>query len=91
MNISFNTNVEISNVNKLPKTQNLYSQGYFGEAYSPHTYNPFSFGPAIADLEYDGDNTYEYNPNGRLVHKDSAGANEFQLNLLTKLAFSNRS
>ena len=75
MNISFNTNVEISNVNKLPKTQNLYSQGYFGEAYSPHTGNPFSFGPAIADLEYDGDNTYEYNPNGRLVHKDSAGAN----------------
>ena len=50
MNISFNTNVEISNVNKLPKTQNLYSQGYFGEAYSPHTGNPFSFGPANCRL-----------------------------------------
>jgi len=50
--VSVNSSMEISQVNKLPGVQNKYSQGYFGTYYGG-TSNPFSWGPALADLAYD--------------------------------------
>ena len=50
--VSVNSSMEISQVNKLPGVQNKYSQGYFG-SYAGGTGNPFSWGPALADLAYD--------------------------------------
>ena len=50
--VSVNSSMEISQVNKLPGVQNKYSQGYFGTYYGG-TGNPFSWGPALADLAYD--------------------------------------
>ncbi len=59
-------------VNKLPERQDIYAQGRPSGGSpiwrGPHTKEGFSWGPAIADLEYDG-SEYDYDVNGRLVAK----------------------
>ena len=69
--VTFNTSMGVSEVNKLPEKQNEYAQGrpvsglfqYFG----PESGETSSWGPAINTLEFDGDPTYPYDKNGRLV------------------------
>lgn len=60
----------IDQVNKLPERQTQYAQGQpvggVPTWRGPHTGEGFSWGPAIADLEFDGSD-YEYDQNGRLV------------------------
>ena len=50
--INVNSSLEITQANKMPQTQNKYSQGYFGD-YAGGTSNAFSWGPALSDLAYD--------------------------------------
>ncbi|RMG59564.1 MAG: SusC/RagA family TonB-linked outer membrane protein [Bacteroidetes bacterium] len=62
-------------VNKLPGRQSLYAQGQprpdangtlVPTWRGPHTFEGFSWGPAIADLEFDG-SEYPFDSRGRLV------------------------
>lgn len=59
--------------NKLPPRQTTYAQGKYvdGEAryMGPETSVSSSYGPPLRALEFDGDPTYPYDPNGRLVPK----------------------
>ncbi len=67
--------VSFDQVSKLPERQDVYAQGrvlggvptYLG----PETFNGFSWGPRIADLEFDGNADYPFDKNGALVAKDS--------------------
>lgn len=69
----------IDQVNKLPVRQSTYAQGRpVGGANThrgPETGEGFSWGPAISELEYDGDSEYFFNSNGRLVAAGSDGSN----------------
>lgn len=64
--IEFHTSVGFDKVSQLPELQNIFAQGTDGVWSSG---NANSFGPKIADLEYDGDTSYKWDPNGRLVAK----------------------
>lgn len=61
----------LSQANKLPARQYTYAQGTFtgGEAVyrGPETAEANSYGPPMDQLEYDGDDNYPYDRNGRLV------------------------
>ena len=69
--VSVSSTLQFSEVNQLPDLQTEYSQGsprggvltYRG----PETREGFSWGPRISSLEYDGDTSYPYDRNGRLV------------------------
>lgn len=62
--IEFHTSVGFDQVSQLPERQTTYSQGYSG-AWAGG--NSMSWGAPIADLEYDGDPDYIWDPNGQLV------------------------
>lgn len=75
--ISFNSTFTADEVNQFMDLQKSYAQGqpldidddgiYEGPFWlGPHTAAGFSWGPAIADLEFDGSD-YAYDRNGRLV------------------------
>jgi TonB-linked SusC/RagA family outer membrane protein len=64
--IEFHTSAGIDLLSQVPEMQNLYAQGMDGVWIGG--YNG-SWGPKIADLEYDGDETYKWDPLGRLVPK----------------------
>ena len=57
--------------NKFPARQSIYAQGTYsgGNAVyqGPETGQSNSYGPKISELEFDGDETYLYDQNGRLV------------------------
>ncbi|MFO7721217.1 MAG: SusC/RagA family TonB-linked outer membrane protein [Gillisia sp.] len=69
--VSVSSTLQFSDVNKLPELQSEFAQGspvggvatYRG----PETREGFSWGPRISSLEFDGDTTYPYDRNGRLV------------------------
>lgn len=71
--INISTSYSVDQVNKFPELQTTYAQGringgtpvYLG----PETGNGFSWGPLIADLEYDGDTEYLFSSRGNLVPK----------------------
>lgn len=68
--VSFSSSYTVDKVNKLPSFQTSYAQGRpVGGASTwrgPDTGEGFSWGPAIADLEYDGSD-YDFHKDGRLV------------------------
>jgi len=64
--IEFHTSVSFDQVSQLPERQEIFAQGNNGDWISG---NAASFGPKIADLEYDGDPDYKWDPKGRLVPK----------------------
>ncbi|WNJ20170.1 SusC/RagA family TonB-linked outer membrane protein [Pontibacter sp. G13] len=80
INVSFAYTAD--QVNKLPGRQFSYSQGRPTDIdpdpdvvnlqlvhNGPETGEGFSWGPALSELEYDGDESYQYDLNGRLVPK----------------------
>ncbi len=68
--ITVTSNIAFTQVNRLPALQKEYAQGRpVGGALTwrgPDTFEGFSWGPAIADLEFDG-SAYPYDNDGRLV------------------------
>lgn len=69
--VRFSSTVGLNTVNKLPPRQSLYAQGKYvdGQAVylGPETNTASSYGPLLSNLEFDGDLTYPYDVNGRLV------------------------
>ncbi len=70
--VEFHTSVGFDKISQVPAMQNLFSQGMDGVWIGG---NAASFGAKIADLEYDGDATYKWDPNGRLVPKGTGNGN----------------
>lgn len=64
--VEFHTSVGFDKISQRPAMQNIFAQGMDGAWIGGHAN---SYGPKIADLEYDGDATYKWDPNGRLVPK----------------------
>ncbi|MGO4818642.1 SusC/RagA family TonB-linked outer membrane protein [Flavobacterium sp. W22_SRS_FP1] len=62
--IEFTTSVGFASVTQLPARQKKYSQGFDGTWKGG---DASSFGAEISQLEYDGDTSYKWDPNGRLV------------------------
>ena len=71
--VNLTARYSVDQVNKLPKSQSTYAQGRpvggVPTWRGPETAEGFSWGPAISELEFDGDKGYEYDQNGRLVAK----------------------
>lgn len=69
--VSVSSSLQFSEVNQLPALQSEFAQGrpvggvatYRG----PETREGFSWGPRLSALEYDGDTSYPFDRNGRLV------------------------
>jgi TonB-linked SusC/RagA family outer membrane protein len=69
--VTVSSSYQFSNVNQLPDLQSEFAQGrpvggvntYRG----PETQDGFSWGPSISSLEFDGDSSYPFDRNGRLV------------------------
>ncbi len=72
--IEFHTSIGIDQVSQLPARQNLYAQGNNGI----YDGNIRSWGPAIADMEYDGDPDYKWDPFGSLVPKGTGSGKPAQ-------------
>lgn len=70
--VEFHTSVGFDKISQVPALQNVFSQGMDGVWIGG---NAASFGAKIADLEYDGDATYKWDPNGRLVAKGLGNGN----------------
>lgn len=64
--VEFHTSVGFDQMSQVEERQTTWAQGFDGVWISGHA---CSFGPKIADLEYDGDETYKWDPKGRLVPK----------------------
>ncbi|MFD2789393.1 TonB-dependent receptor P26 [Arenibacter antarcticus] len=64
--IEVHSSIGIDVVSQLPERQNKYSQGSNGQWIGG---NANSWGAPIADLEYDGDTSYKWDPYGRFVPK----------------------
>ncbi len=73
--IEFHTSMSFDQVSQLPERQTMYAQGNNGQWISG---NAASFGPKIADLEYDGDTDYKWDPNGKLVPKGTGNGTPAQ-------------
>ena len=62
--IEFNSSIGFAEASQLPARQTKYSQGFDGVWKGG---NAASFGAEISSLEYNGDETYKWDPNGSLV------------------------
>ena len=69
--IEFHTSYGIDEVSQLPGMQNTYAQGNNGVWIGGFQR---SWGPKIADLEFDGSD-YKWDPNGKLVPKGTGNGN----------------
>ncbi|MEM9685527.1 MAG: SusC/RagA family TonB-linked outer membrane protein, partial [Bacteroidota bacterium] len=69
--VTVTSNIAFTEANQFPELQKEYAQGRpDGGApiwRGPDTGEGFSWGPAISSLEFDGDTSYPYDRNGRLV------------------------
>lgn len=69
--VSVTTTIQFSEVNKLPELQSEFAQGSPVDGVATHrgpeTGEGFSWGPRISSLEFDGDSSYPFDRNGRLV------------------------
>lgn len=72
-NITFKSTLGFDRVNRLPQKQYKYAQGTNG-SYSSTT--NFSWGPLIDTLRYDGDTSYPYDKNGRIVGMSDPSATD---------------
>ena len=73
--IEFHTSIGFDQVSQLPPRQKIFAQGLDGIWAGG---NAYSFGPKIADLEYDGDTNYKWDPNGKLVAKGTGNGKPAQ-------------
>jgi TonB-linked SusC/RagA family outer membrane protein len=73
--IEFHTSVGFDQLSQTQERQTKFAQGNNGTWISG---NASSWGPKIADLEYDGDKTYKWDPNGKLVPKGTGNGTPAQ-------------
>ncbi|MDE3741565.1 SusC/RagA family TonB-linked outer membrane protein [Maribacter polysaccharolyticus] len=73
--IEFHTSIGVDVVSNLPARQKKYAQGSAGTWIGG---SAFSWGPEISSLEYDGDTSYIWDPNGRLVAKGTGNGTPAQ-------------
>lgn len=59
--VSVNSSMEITQVNKMPPLQSKYSQGFPGQ-FAGGTSNPFSYGTPLSELGYDADGNIVSDP-----------------------------
>lgn len=71
--VTISSTTQFSEISKLPALQREYAQGrpQNGELVyrGPETEESFSWGPKISSLEFDGDESYLFDKNGKLVPK----------------------
>lgn len=77
--VTFESHTSFDVVNKLPERQKTYAQGYYNSqgmpVYSgPGTGTNTSWGPALTDLRYDGNENYKWSSLGQIVSKDDPAA-----------------
>jgi len=69
--VSITSTTQFSTPNQLPELQREFAQGRPSNGIpiyrGPETRESFSWGPRISSLEYDGDTSYPYHSQGRLV------------------------
>jgi len=65
--IEVSSSVAFDKVNRLPFFQNVYAQGSNGVYAGPEDRQTRSWGPKLTDLRYNGDATYPFGKNGKLV------------------------
>ncbi|TVZ58907.1 TonB-linked SusC/RagA family outer membrane protein [Flavobacteriaceae bacterium MAR_2010_105] len=73
--IELHSSVGFDRISQTPARQKTYAQGGGGFQGSWAGGNASSWGPKISTLEYDGDTTYKWDPNGRLVPKGTGNGN----------------
>jgi TonB-linked SusC/RagA family outer membrane protein len=67
LNVDIHSSVSIEQVNKLPEFQMKYAQGYDGLWRGPETGWAFTWGPNYDTLSWNGDTSYIWDKNGKLV------------------------
>lgn len=67
LNINVATGYEISKYNKMVPLQDRFAQGVSGEYAGPADGMPLSWGPEISSLVFQPDESFAFDPNGRLV------------------------
>ncbi len=67
LNVGFNSTLSFDMVNKLPEMQMKYAQGSNGVYHGPETLDRNSWGPAIADLKWNGATDYPFDKHGQIV------------------------
>ena len=73
--VEFYSSVGFNQISQVQERQTMWAQGS-GGAYIGG--NMFSYGPKIADLEYDGDTNYKWDPKGKLVPKGTGNGTPAQ-------------
>ncbi len=73
VSVSVSSSVRLDKVSQLPEMQTKYSQGSKGKWSGPG--DRYSWGAPIAELEYDGDKSYIWDPRGKLVPKGTGNGN----------------
>lgn len=70
VNVDFSTSLTVSEVNKLPELQDVYSQGVDGIYRGPETRQALSWGARLDTLVYDGSD-FAWDKNGRIVGRSA--------------------
>ncbi len=65
--IEVSSSVAFDKINRLPFLQDVYAQGSNGVYEGPEKKQTRSWGPKLTDLRFNGDATYPYDKNGKLV------------------------
>jgi len=74
LDVNFTSSVQFDEVSTLPELQDTYAQGISGSYFGPETGSSTSWGPHVSTLSYDGDDSYPYDKNGRIVSASSDAA-----------------
>jgi TonB-linked SusC/RagA family outer membrane protein len=72
MKVELHSSIGFDKVSQLPARQSKYAQGSGGVWIGG---NANSWGPKISSLEYNGDTSYKWDPNGKLVPKGTGNGN----------------
>jgi TonB-linked SusC/RagA family outer membrane protein len=74
--VNVNSSIMVDQVNRLPRMQQLFSQGSQGVYRGPETGTNSTWGPLLSTLRYDGDPNFRYDRRGRLVDQNDPSATD---------------
>lgn len=72
MSLTYSNSVQFDVVNKLPELQNKYVQGSAGQYRGPESGGSGSWGAKVDTLRWNGDATYKFDKNGKIVGQSAA-------------------